>query len=252
MYLSMSLYYTNLSLVSGQMPTDVPDTLNTLPRSGSSSAAAASTSQAPDCDTEGNILEEIELEEAQQAKKVPSKRRTTAHPEDDWTVELRTTLKTNQELLERLLVDRPQPQSRREAFIRYVSDVLRTVPDDEYQVLQDKIWLTLGERYMRPSTSGAGAAGPPQQPSTSTAHQQPSFNAPPSFSQQPTVFSTPSPSSWQQYGVVVDQHQQQQQSQSQSLMTPVRSRDSAESIGRVLATNIGEDWNMPRPPLEDI
>lgn len=226
------------------MPTDVPDTLNTLPRSGytSSSAAAASTSQPLDCDSEGNILEEIEVEEAQQAKKVRSKRRTTADdPEDDWTVELRATMKSNQALLERLLVDRPQPQSCREAFIRYVSDVLRTVPDDEYRVLQDKISLTLNERYMGPSTSGAGAAGAPQQASTSTAHQQPSFITPPSFSQHPTVFPSLSPSCWQQYGVVGDQHQQQQQSQ--SLMTPVRSRDSAESIGRVLATNIGEEWN---------
>ena len=142
------------------MPTDVPDTLNTMGRSEDTSSSAAAASHSQPLDLEENILEDIELEEAQHAKKGRRKRRSTTadEAEDDWTVELRTTMKSNQALLERLLVDRPQPQTRREAFIRYVSDVLRTAPEDEYQVMQDKIAATIMEPQMGPSTSGAGAA----------------------------------------------------------------------------------------------
>ena len=233
------------------MPTDVPDTLNTLGRSEdtSSSAAAASHSQPLDLDLEENILDDIELEEAQHAKKGRRKRRSTTadEAEDDWTVELRQTMKTNQALLERLLVDRPQPQTRREAFIRYVSDVLRTAPEDDYQVMQDKIAATIMEPQMGPSTSGAGAAVASQ---PTTTIQQPSFLTQPSFSRL-AVFPSPSPTSWPQYGVVVEQppppSQSQSQSQSQSLMTPDPApvkRSSAESIGKALSSQIVDDWNL--------
>ena len=232
------------------MPTDVPDTLNTLGRSEdtSSSAAAASHSQPLDLDLEENILDDIELEEAQHAKKGRRKRRSTTadEAEDDWTLELRETMKTSQALLERLLVDRPQPQTRREAFIRYVSDVLRTAPEDDYQVMQDKIAATIMEPQMGPSTSGAGAAVASQ---PTTTIQQPSFLTQPSFSRTLAVFPSPSPTSWPQYGVVVEQQQQPpSQSQSQSLLTPDPApvkRSSAESVGKALSSQIPDDcWNL--------
>lgn len=232
------------------MPTDVPDTLVSLPRSQSSTAP---TSQAQESHDSGdaNILEDMEVAGAEKASTSRRKWRTAGYEsqEEGWTLDLRSTMKANQALLERLLQERPQPQTRREAFIRYVSDILRTVPDEEYQVLHDIIADTLRQRHMGPSTSGA-RPGPSTAPQASASTSQQSAFTPPTYSQpqyyQLPGLASPSPSNWQ-YGVGGGQQSQQSQSL-QPLTTPVRSRDSAESVGRILASSIAEDWNVAPGP----
>ncbi|KAG0716772.1 hypothetical protein GWK47_008907 [Chionoecetes opilio] len=101
------------------------------------------------------------------------KRKTpaTERQEEEWMVDLRSTMKANQALLERLLEERSQPQSRREAFIRFVSDTLRSAPEEEYQVMHDQIVDIVHRRHTGSSTSGAGpgpsTAPQPSRPSTS-------------------------------------------------------------------------------------
>ena len=165
------------------MQVDLPDTLNTMARSGatsSSSAPAALTSSPLDeDDDEGmHILSDIESQEAQRArdttttttKKKPRQRKP------EWTVQLMQHLQENHALLERVLL--PQAPTLREAFIRYVTDVFRTVSDEEYQELQ----FTFEETMRRIVARRAGAVPPPQA-STSTATSQASTStAPPQAS----------------------------------------------------------------------
>ena len=175
------------------------------------------------------------------------KKRTTAdesQEEEAWMLDLRSTMKANQALLERLLEERSQPQTRREAFIRYVSDTLRTVSDEEYSEMHDLISDMMRRRKAQ-STSGAEPRSSTSAPQASTSTSQPAFT--PTYSQQQYYlvpgFESPSPSKWQ-YGVVGG-HQQAQQP------APARARDSAESVGRILASSIAEDWSLtltPAPP----
>ena len=111
------------------MPTEVPDTLGNLScdpssASSSSSAADAQTSQAQDHHDSGEArLEDMEVaaaaEQSSSARSRPFKKRKTQDPErqqeDAWMVDLRATMKANQALLERLLEERSQPLSRRDA-----------------------------------------------------------------------------------------------------------------------------------------
>ncbi|KAG0723077.1 hypothetical protein GWK47_043319 [Chionoecetes opilio] len=189
----------------------------------------------------------MEVAAAAEQASTRRKRKTpaTERQEEEWMVDLRSTMKANQALLERLLEERSQPQSRREAFIRFVSDTLRSAPEEEYQVMHDQIVDIVHRRHTGSSTSGAGpgpsTAPQPSRPSTS----QQSAITPPTYSQQ--YFHMPGcPSPNWQYGG--GQHPQQSPSL-QPLTTPVRSRDSAESVGKVLGSSIAEDWNVsPYPP----
>ncbi|KAG0721674.1 hypothetical protein GWK47_045997 [Chionoecetes opilio] len=187
----------NIAFYKSSMPTDVPDTLVNLPRDPSPDAQT-SQAQYPHDSGEANILEDMEVAAAAEQASTRRKRKTpaTERQEEEWMVDLRSTMKANQALLERLLEERSQPQSRREAFIRFVSDTLRSAPE------------------------------------RSTSQQY--FHMP----------GCPSPN-WQYGG---GQHPQQSPSL-QPLTTPVRSRDSAESVGKVLGSSIAEDWNVsPYPP----
>ena len=171
------------------MQVDVPDTLNTMARSGSassSSAPAASTSRPlEEDDDEGlHVLSDMESQEAQRARDTTTTTPTTKktrQQKPDWTDQLLQHLKENQALLERVLL--PQPQSLREAFIRYATDVFRTVSDEEYQELQFSF-----EETMRRIVARRSAAVPPPQDSTSTAPPQASTStAPPQGSTTPLL-----------------------------------------------------------------
>ncbi|KAG0724485.1 hypothetical protein GWK47_040504 [Chionoecetes opilio] len=170
----------NIAFYKSSMPTDVPDTLVNLPRDPSPDAQT-SQAQYPHDSGEANILEDMEVAAA------ASRPQPAA-------------------LLERLLEERSQPQSRREAFIRFVSDTLRSAPEEEYQVMHDQIVDIVHRRHTGSSTSGAGP-GPstvpqPSRPSTS----QQSAITPPTYSQQ--YFHMPGcPSPNWQYGG--GQHPQQ-------------------------------------------
>ena len=171
-----------ITCFTGQMQVDLPDTLNTMARSGSassSSAPAASTSRPLDeDDDEGmHILSDIESQEAQRARDTTTTTiKKTRQQKPEWTEQLLQHLQENHALLERVLL--PQPQSLREAFIRYATDVFRTVSDEEYQELQFSF-----EETMRRIVARRAGAVPPPQASTSTAPPQASTStAPPQAS----------------------------------------------------------------------
>ncbi|KAG0720306.1 hypothetical protein GWK47_048787 [Chionoecetes opilio] len=92
------------------MPTDVPDTLVNLPRDPSSDAQT-SQAQYPHDSGEANILEDMEVAAAAEQASTRRKRKTpaTERQEEEWMVDLRSTMKANQALLERLLEERSQP-----------------------------------------------------------------------------------------------------------------------------------------------
>lgn len=118
------------------MQVEVADTLNTMARAGStssSSAPAALTSRPLDEDND-DILSDIESQEAQRAKATTTTKKKTRQEKPEWTVQLIQHMQENHALLEKVLL--PQPHSLREAFIRYATDVFRTVSDEEYQALQ--------------------------------------------------------------------------------------------------------------------
>ena len=175
------------------MQVDLPDTLNTMARSGatsSSSAPAALTSSPLDeDDDEGmHILSDIESQEAQRARDTTTTtKKNTRQRKPEWTVQLMQHLQENHALLERVLL--PQPQSLREAFIRYVTDVFRTVSDEEYQELQFSF-----EETMRRIVARRAGAVPPPQASTSTAPPQDSTSTAPTQASSSTTASKPTTS----------------------------------------------------------
>ena len=184
--------------------------------------------------------------------------------EEGWMQDLRTTMKANQALLEKLLEERSQPLSHREAFIRFLSDTLRSVSDEQYSVMHELIMdiLRQGIRTLRdsgpdtqgPSSSGARPGPSRSAPPTCTSTSQPYFSH--TYSQQQQYYQ-PHPnydhSSNCQYGGGIQQQQVPQQHHPQQhhqqvtlepLQTPVRTRESAESVGRLLASSIGEEWSV--------
>ena len=67
------------------------------------------------------------------------KRRKEDEEEDRWMQDVMLNLQTNQALLERLLDEREGGRSEREPFVRYVSDTLRTVTDDQFNTIKDLV-----------------------------------------------------------------------------------------------------------------
>ena len=187
-------------------------------------------------DSEGNILEEMEMSAAEQGLTTSSQKRRRRKRDEDipeeeesWMKELRLTMKANQALLEKLLEERSQRQSDREPFIHYISEMLRNVPQEQYVALSEGILdLVRGRGHRRDSTSWTRPGG--------THSNQPYF-----YPQQQQHYYQPfqdQSSSWQLGGY-------QPQGTQPPLQTPRRSRDSVESVGRLLAANIGEEWNNP-------
>lgn len=142
-----------------------------------SSQASATVSKPPDSDQKleasgSNVLEELE------AAAMPSTQtssRQCSHSdrhdkrkreeqcleeEDTWMALLRSTMKANQTLLEKLLEERPV-HTEREAFIRFVSDTLRTVPEEDYAEMKNLILDIVSHRRQQPAQSSQ------PQPSTS-------------------------------------------------------------------------------------
>lgn len=231
------------------MPTDVPDTLNALPRSSSSSSAPAASTSRPlddDDDEDVHILEDIEAQEAQEGAQAATKTTTTRRKrrqpdqDDEWMVKVMDHLQRNQTMMERLMLERPAPQSAREADIRYISDLLRTLGEKlgvtDYQLMINQVRGTLDNFRAK-----AAEAPPPPQPSTSTATPQQTPN-----------FLYPSPN-W--YGMLGLDHPSQPQPQSQqyqqsqlsqqcqTLTTPPHRppRASSESLSRVLSSAMDMD-----------
>ena len=159
------------------MQVEVPDTLNTMARSGSASSSSApapvaSTSRPLEQDDdEVNVLSDIESQEAQRARDTTTTKPTskkTRQQKPHWTEQLLQQMQENHALLQRVLL--PQPNSLRESFIRYATDVLRSVSDTEYQELMCSFEDTMRRILSRRSL--AAAAVPPPQASTSSAPPQ--------------------------------------------------------------------------------
>ena len=261
------------------MPTETPQPLVNLARAAPSAAASsagsagASTSRSlPSLETQEsadsqsvNILEDMEMQAAEQGSTTSStqhrrkrKRRDEEEEEESWVYDLRLNLQTNQTLLEKLLEDREREKSEREPFIRYVSETLRHVPEEQFNTLKDLIsdilkQVKAGQRTRDSAGSSTSCDRPPQ-----------SVSAPPTcqygYSQQQQQYFQPQPNydsctNWQYSAGGFQQQQQQQQflpqqqvSQQQQLtqlqVTPRRPRDSADSMGRILNAAIAEDLSL--------
>ena len=213
--------------------------------SSSAAPAVASTSHevpsldVPDAmDSQANILEEMEMSAAEQELTTSSQKRRRRKRDEDspeeeqcWMKELRLTMKANQALLEKLLEERSQRQSDREPFIHYISEMLRNVPQEQYVALSEGFLDLVRARGQRRDSQGWTRPG-----GTHSTH-------PYLYPQQQQHYYQPQPfqdqsSSWQLGGY-------QPQGTQPPLQTPRRTRDSVESVGRLLAANIGEDWNNP-------
>ena len=121
----------------------------------------------------------MELAAAEQGSTTSSRRRKRRRDEESleeesWMQELRSTMKANQALLEKLLEKRSQGQSDREAFIRYVSDTLRTAPQEQYSVMKELITDIMREGGQSQRDSSRDTQGP----SSSWARPGPSASAP--------------------------------------------------------------------------
>ena len=149
------------------MQVDLPDTLNTMARAG-----------ADEDDDEGmHILSDIESQEAQRARDTTTTTtKKTRQQKPEWTEQLMKHLQENHALLERVLL--PQPQTLRETFIRYVTDVLRNVSDEQYEELQ----VSINDTLQRTLSRRPGAIPPPQASTSTAPPQTSSSTAPPQTS----------------------------------------------------------------------
>ncbi|KAM4570219.1 uncharacterized protein PAE49_009429 [Odontesthes bonariensis] len=246
----------NIAFYKSSITTEAPDTLVSLPRALSANATASSAASAaastfhalPSLETHDsvesqfNILEEMELAAAEQGSTTSSRRCKRRRrdeeslEEESWMQELRSTMKANQALLEKLLEERSKAQSDREAFTRYVSDTLLTAPQEQYSVMKELITDIMREGGQGQRDSSRDTQGP----SSSWARPGPSASAPAACtaSSQPYCSQTyykqqqyyqPQPnydqwSNWQYGGgqqqVLQQQHQQVTQQPLQTLNTP--------------------------------
>ena len=220
------------------MTVEVANTLVTLPRA-SSASDSASQDVADLMDSQGSILEDMELAAAEEGLSGSSTMRKKRKKADDtqeeasWMKELRHTMQANQSLLEKLLEDKTRRHTTREPFIEFVTQTLRSCADEQYTSMQEGILDMLRPRVASlphsraPSWSRPGPAiAPPAGPSSQQPYypqQQPYFPQPPAIQDQS--------SSWHFTGY--------QPQGSQPIRVP-RSRDSADAVGRLL--NIGDDW----------
>ena len=109
--------------------------------------------------------------------------------------ELHSTMKAKQALLEKLLEERSQGQSDREAFIRYVSDTLRTAPQEQYSVMKELITDIMREGGQSQRDSSIDTQGP----SSSWARPGPSASAPPACTASSQPYFSQTYSQQQQY-----------------------------------------------------
>ena len=184
----------NLSFYHTQVQVDVPDTLNIMGRSAStsSSAAAAMTSRPSDDEECGlDVLSDLEAQEAlMMATKTPTKQKTRKLKSDeDWSVKLMQHLEDNQKLLERVLL--PQQQSAREAFIRYASECLRSASDEDFTLLQDSFNEAMKACKTRSVANQAASSQPPPPTRTLNEPQQSSTTSAPTQISTPPMVSTP-------------------------------------------------------------
>jgi len=249
------------------------------PSAAVSSAASTLHSQPlPSVDTQespdgpSNILEEMELAAAKQHSSASaSQRRKRWRDEEDAEqglfADLRSQLQTNQALLERMLEDKSKADSPREPFIRYVSDTLRNASDEHYSYMKDLINDIIhqpqGQRQ-RNTEGPCSSLGRPAQsmsaPSACTASSQRFSQYSPGFAtySQQQQYYQPQPNYDQcfslQYGAGGYPHQfpqqqlqdpQQQQQGVTQQQTPRPPRESAESVGRLLAAAMSDQWDLP-------
>ncbi|KAG0718761.1 hypothetical protein GWK47_051850 [Chionoecetes opilio] len=166
-----------------------------------------------------------------------------------WMVELRSTMKDNRALLERMLEERSQPQSRREALIRFVPDTLRSLSEeDEYKVMHDQYLVDIvhPRRHTRSSTSG-GWTGP-QQPTTHSRHSTSNSHAITPPTKAASYFHMPRCPSRQLASMVRGQLSPAV-TVLQPLTTPVRSRDiGGNQSEKVLGSSLRRTGTYPQYP----
>ncbi|RVE75389.1 hypothetical protein OJAV_G00016210 [Oryzias javanicus] len=204
----------NVAFYKGSKPTKGGNPLvAAVHHPSQSSQARATVSRPPDSDQEleasgSNVLEELEAAAGAMPPTQTSSRqsgrcgRCKKHKREErcleegdaWMADLRSTMKANQTLLERLLEERPV-HTEREAFIRFVSDTLRNVPEEDYAEMKCLILDIISHRPQQPAQSSQ----------LSTSRGRPEFQ--PSSQQPLQLFGQ---QSYLQYNQQFNQNFQQQ------------------------------------------
>ena len=178
------------------MPTDVPNTLGSLPRDASTSSAeapVAALSSQPD-DVGGDIdLAALERDAARDATadrtaatRPRKQQKSDTSREEEWMARMMEYMDTNNKLLERIAEDK-QPETPKSAFIEYLSKWLRAAPDHQFQELRT---IILERIHFYSRTSSAPPA--PSLPPTTPQPQQQYFPFP-GVQWPPTTYQLPVP-----------------------------------------------------------
>ena len=182
------------------MPTDVPNTLGSLPRDASTSSAeapVAALSSQPD-DVGGDIdLAAFERDAARDATADhtaatrPRKKKSDTSREEEWMARMMEYMDTNNKLLERFAEDK-QPETPKSAFIEYLSKWLRAAPDHQFQELRT---IILERIHFYSRTSSAPPAPPPPAPPLppTTPQPQQQYFPFPGVQWPPTTYQLPVP-----------------------------------------------------------
>ena len=226
------------------MTTDVPDTLVSLARDRSLSAASTgSANSATD-----HILKDME-QQAAAAKDTGTttrrRRKTSAEvcKEDEWMAKLQENIEANNQLLQQVMQERAQPVTQKSAFLNYFVKYMQAAPDHHFLELQLLLYDRIGRQVSQLARTSAPAAAAPQ--------PQPPLPPPPppimlSPGKQTSYYTFPGLTSPQ---FPSPQWPQQQQQQQQQLSTPLRtrSRETSESLSRLLASAMMDEWGAATP-----
>ena len=158
---------------SGQVPTDVPDTLGDLPRASSSSvdpAAAADDPGAGD-DVLGDIEQAAAVAATASTPKGKRKRPSSTRDEDDWVDDFKATMAKHMSVLEKILAEKRRPPTKKDPFINYVTEYLHAADGLEYERMKYGI-MQLMHYGPAASTPPAGPSGSQQYQPGGTAHYQ--------------------------------------------------------------------------------
>lgn len=110
------------------------------------------------------------------------KRRRQETAEDEWMQELMNNIKANTAMMAQLVQQKPSVSGRK-SFITFVQDSLRTLPDDQYQLVGAKITSLL--LSLTPTTADRPPQSQSAPPQSAGQFQPPSPQQQQFFSQAP-------------------------------------------------------------------
>ena len=204
---------------SGQVPTDVPDTLGDLPRASSSSVDPAAASDPGAGDDVLGDMEEAAAAAATASTPKGKRKRASSRDEDDWVDEFKSTMAQHMSILEKILAEKEKrkPATKKDSFIAYVTEYLQAADGPEFERLKYGI-LQLMHYGPAASAPPAGPSGSQQYQPVGTPHYQP-------------YYGQAGPSMW----TSTSQHQQQPALPQATLhFTSPSKRISSKSLGKIL------------------